>query len=63
MEVKVVSKCKSQYKKTIDYISKKYNTMLSLASKKLNAIPSSGHPLNNACSDFRSGTILASFKI
>ena len=59
MEVKIVSKCKLQYKNSIDYISKKCNAMLSLALKKLNAVSFSLHHLNIVCSDFRSGTILA----
>ena len=48
MKVKVVNICKSQYKKTIDYISKKCNAMLSLPLKKLNGMSPSGHHLNIA---------------
>ena len=58
MQVKVVSKCKWKYKKTTDYIPKKCNAMLSLASKKRNPMSSSEHHLNIACSDFRSETII-----
>ena len=65
--MKLKFKCKRklqklQYKKTIDYISKKNNAMLFLALKKLSAMSSSWHHINIACSDFRSQTILVFFK-
>ena len=61
-KIRVVSKSKLQYKKTTDYISKKCNAMLSLASKELNAMSSSWHHLNIVCSDFRIEIILEIFK-